>query len=65
MNRLPINEITSALIDAADSSHKEQPTPELPPARELSAAEIRAALDTYRAELSRRRPRSGRLLFGL
>ncbi len=56
------HDFVGALIDAART---QQPAPELPPARDLSAAEIRAALDSYRAELQRRRPRSGRTLFGL
>ena len=56
------HDFVGALLDAART---QQPTPELPDGRGLSATELRAALDSYRAELSRRRPRSGRQLFGL
>jgi hypothetical protein len=62
MQNLIARDYVAALIDAART---QQPAPELPPARDLSATEIRAALDSYRAELQRRRPRSGRTLFGL
>jgi hypothetical protein len=55
-------DFVDALLDAART---QQPAPELPDGRGLSAAEIRAALNNYAAELQRRRPRSGRTLFGL